>query len=375
MPDSVKLGIIGCGPGGAQVMYAPIWRFLQGVDLVALWDPNPDNARTLQGMIGEGAVMESLDDFWAQDLDGVIVSSPVFVHAEQTVAALERGLHVFCEKPMARSVQECQAMVDAAANSGKKLMVGFMKRYDKSFLKATEMVEAGELGRLIEVRCDWSFGFPTSHRIGMSREMPETWGGVYQDHGSHTIDLCRWWLGEITHVSGEIHITDPVKAVEDHGSAVMRHAGGATSVHTMSRVRWGPVVEKYTLIGTEATLEIDFSEEFSYKSADPFRMILYTPERRSQDITLWNQRNLDDELRENGRYTRELQHFIDCAGTGAEPFTPGINGLKVIEAVTATFYSSWTGRKIKLPLAEEFDFRKLFDETRDGEHGTGGKAE
>ena len=372
MAEAVKVGIIGCGPGGAQVMYAPIWRFLQDVELVALWDPDPENARTLQRMISGGDIVDTLDDFWAQDLDAAIVSSPVYAHAEQTIAALERGLHVFCEKPMARSVQECQAMVDAAATASKVLMVGFMKRYDKSFLKATEMVEAGELGKLFEVRCDWSFGFPRSHRIGMSRERPETWGGVYQDHGSHTIDLARWWLGDISHVSGEIHITDSTKVIEDHGSPVMRHAGGGTSVHTMSRVRWGPVVEKFTLIGTEATLEIDFSEEFSYKSADPFRMILYTPERRSQDITLWNERNLDDELRKDGRYTRELQHFIDCTATGAESRTPGINGLRAIEAIMATFYSSWTGRKIKLPFTDEFDFRQLFDDTRDGKHGSGG---
>lgn len=371
MAGAVKIGIIGCGPGGAQVMYAPIWRFLQDVDLVALWDPDPENARTLQRMIGSGNVIDTLDDIWEQDLDAVIVSSPVFAHAEQTIAALERGVHVFCEKAMARSVQECQAMVDAAEKAGKVLMVGFMKRYDKSFLKATEMVEAGDLGRPFEVRCDWSFGFPRSHRVGISRERPETWGGVYQDHGSHTIDLARWWLGDISHVSGEIHITDSTKAVEDHGSAVMRHTGGGTSVHTMSRVRWGPVVEKFTLIGTEAMLEIDFSEEFSYKSADPFRMILYGPERLSQDITLWNEGNLDNELRESGRYTRELQHFIECAATGAESRTPGINGLRAIEAITATFYSSWTGRKIKLPFTDEFDFRQLFDDTRDGKHGQG----
>lgn len=374
MYEAVKIGVIGCGPGGAQVMYAPIWRFLQNVELVALWDPDRKNAETLQGMIGSGNIVDTLDDFWAQDLDAAIVSSPVYAHAEQTVAALERGLHVFCEKPMARSVQECQAMIDAAAKAGKSLMVGFMKRYDKSFIKATAMVEAGELGRVFEVRCDWSFGFPRSHRVGMSRERPETWGGVYQDHGSHTIDLARWWLGDISHVSGEIHIADSTKAIEDHGSAVMRHTGGGTSVHTMSRVRWGPVVEKYTLIGTEATLEIDFSEEFSYKSADPFRMILYTSERRSQDITLWNERNLDDELRKDGRYTRELQHFVDCVASGDEPFTPGINGLHAIQAITATFYSSWTGRKIKLPFTDEFDFRQLFDDTRDGKHGAGGPA-
>lgn len=374
MAHNLKVGIIGCGPAGSQVMYAPIWRHLRDVELSLLWDPEPDNASNLQQMIGDGKVAPSLEALWKADLGAVIIASPVWAHAKQTISALEHGLHVLCEKPMARSVQECRAMIDAAANSGKALMIGFMKRYDKSFLKATEMVESGQLGDLIEVRCDWSFGIPRQDRIGMSREMPQTWGGVYQDHGSHTIDLCRWWLGDITHVSGEIHITDPSKAVEDHGSAVMRHVGGSTSTHTISRVRHGPVVESYTLIGTNATLKIDCSGKFSYTSTDPFRMILYGPNRNVQDITLLNRRNHDEELRSNGRYTRELQHFIDCANTGTEPGTPGINGLKVIEAVTATFYSSWSGKKIEMPFVDEFDFRRLFDETRDGKHGIGGQT-
>ncbi len=372
MAESLKVGVIGCGPGGAQVMYAPVWRHLQDVELTALWDPEPDNACELQRMIGNGHVVSTLDDLWDAGLDAVIVASPVWVHAEQTIAALDRGLHVFCEKPMARSVQECRAMIDAANRVDQILMIGFMKRFDKSFLKATEMVRAGELGEMIEVRCDWSFNVTRRPPGGgHSREQPQTWGGVFQDHGSHTIDLCRWWLGDITHVSGEIQLTTPEKVIEDHGSAVMRHESGASSVHLMSRVRHGPVVERYSLIGSKGTLEIAFSEEFSYKSADPFRMIHHTGNRRSQDITLWNHRNLDVELAGSGRYTVELQHFIDCARTGAEPRTPGANGLKAIEATNATFYSSWTGRKVTLPLQNEFDFRRLFDDTRAGRHGQG----
>ena len=80
------------------------------------------------------------------------------------------------------------------------------------------------------------------------------------------------------------------------------------------------------------------------------------------------------ELAENGRYTIELQHFIDCALSGAEPRTPGISGLKAIEAINAAFYSSWTGRKVTLPLQNEFDFRQLFADTRAGLHGQGDPA-
>ena len=81
MADRLKVGVIGCGPGGAQVMYAPIWRHLRDVELTALWDPEPDNARDLQRMIGDGRVVPSLDALWDDGVDAVIVSSPVWVHA------------------------------------------------------------------------------------------------------------------------------------------------------------------------------------------------------------------------------------------------------------------------------------------------------
>lgn len=371
MASKVRVGIIGCGPKGAQVMYAPIWRYLRDIELKVVWDPNSNNAQKLCQLIGEGKVVTNLEAIWGSDIDAVIISSPVWAHAAQAIVAFENGLHVFCEKPMARSVQECRAMISAANNSGKILMLGFMKRYDKSFLKAAEMLRDGDLGKLIEVRCDWSFSSSRIERVDDSREMPETWGGVFQDHGSHTIDLCRWWLGDVTHVSGEIQVVDPTRTVEDHGSAVIRHVSGGTSVHTMSRVRHGPVVEKYALIGTEATLEIEFNRSFSYTSTDPFQMVLYSSNREQQDITVSNLPNLDDEIRKNGRYTRELQHFVDCINDATVPITSGTDGLRAIEAVTAAFYSSWTGRKIEMPFLEEFDFRRLFDDTRGSQKRAG----
>ncbi len=171
-------------------MYAPVWRHLQDVTLAALYDPDAENARSMRDLVGEGQVVDSVAALHDVGVDAVIVASPVWAHGEQCIDALDRGLHVFCEKPMARTVAECRSIIEAAERSDRILMLGFMKRFDPSFLKVRELIDAGTLGKIVEIRCDWSF---YADFRGGSREEPQTWGGVFQDHGSHTVDLCRWW--------------------------------------------------------------------------------------------------------------------------------------------------------------------------------------
>jgi|YNPNPStandDraft_1061719.scaffolds.fasta_scaffold02051_8 UDP-N-acetyl-2-amino-2-deoxyglucuronate dehydrogenase len=360
MASQVKIGIAGCGPAGTQVMFAPILRHLQNGRVTALMDPDPAALAYMRRYCPDAATFSDYDEFLARaDMDAVLVASPVYVHCEQVVKAARAGKHVLCEKPLARTVGECDAMIQACREAGVVFMVAFMKRFDKSFRRAKELIEAGELGEVFLIRCDWSW--PTVHPGSSGwRVRLLTWGGIFQDHGSHTIDLCRWWIGDVETVSGEIRIVHADREVEDTAIATLRHVGGGISLHQMTAATHKPLIEYYLLDGTRASLEIQYGPGWSYISTEPFRMTLYQKGRTTHDLTLYNQPNLDDEQRAHGRYLKELEHFCDCVLNGTPPLTPGEDGRAAIMAINAVFLSSWRGEKIRLPLLEEPDLEAGF---------------
>jgi predicted dehydrogenase len=360
MTQTVKLGIAGCGPKGAQVMYAPIVRFLKSGRVVALMDPDP-SALDYMGACCPGAErFTDYDTFLAQtDVDAVIIASPVFLHQEQVVKAAQAHKHVLCEKPMARTVGECDAMIAACRAADVTLMVAFMKRFDKSFRLAKQMIDAGELGTVFQARCEFSWHIPEEGDEGW-RARRIAWGGMFQDHGSHTLDLCRWWLGEIETVNAEMRIVRPEREVEDAAIVTVRHHGSAMSLHTVTGLTHKPQREYYLIDGTKASLELQYGPAWSYTATSPFQMTLYEKGNRSLDVTPYNLPNLDDELRANSHYLREIEHFCESILKRSEPQATGLDGRRAIEAINAAYVSAWRGQNIHLPLQDSPDLEEYF---------------
>ena len=354
----VRLAILGAGRAGAMVMYPPALADNPRFVLDAVYDPNRANSEALVAAVGQGRVAASLEQVWAGASEAVIVASPVQFHQAQSVAALSTGRHVLVEKPMARTVGECRTIERAGRAAGRVLMVGFMKRFDRAFKRAKELVEAGALGQMIEVRCDWSHCSPLP--ADGSRAHPDAWGGTFQDHGSHTIDLCRWWLGDVTQVSAEMRIAFADRCNEDSAVAILAHTGGTFSTHNISRVRQGPMLERYELIGTRASLQIQYAGMASYMSADPFTLTLRQPGGITRDLTPKNIPNLRAEIARNGRYSRELAHFAECVRGLADTETDAAIGVAAIEVVEAAYCSAATGCKVALPLRESINLPDYF---------------
>ncbi len=130
--------------------------------------------------------------------DCVILVTPDQIHREHAVAALEAGYHVLCEKPLAQKIEDCQAMVDAARKSGKKFMTGQVCRKAPGFIKAKELVDAGEIGELFFVESeyahDYQFLEPAWRKDPVNLRYSVIGGGC------HAIDLLRWIAGDPTQV-------------------------------------------------------------------------------------------------------------------------------------------------------------------------------
>jgi len=196
----MRLGLIGCGIIGA--MRASAIAKLPGFRLVAVADADAARARTVADRFRAAVEPDWRGLVRRDDLDAVIVSTPPPLHAPMCIEALERGKHVLCEKPLARSPAECRLILEAAERSGRLLATGFNYRFYPAIVKAREILDSGLIGDLDHIRSytghpgGSEFTHPWVHDVDVMG------GGALVDNGIHTIDLTRYFLGEVSEVKG-----------------------------------------------------------------------------------------------------------------------------------------------------------------------------
>ncbi|MBC7260379.1 MAG: Gfo/Idh/MocA family oxidoreductase, partial [Chloroflexi bacterium] len=297
----------------------------------------------------------------------VIIASPPQFHCEHVVLAAEAGKDVLCEKPMAPTMEECRKMIAACQQAGRILMVGYMKRYNKCFQRVAELISAGLLGKVFTCRINWDDCAGLGD-LGM-RGALGTGGGQFQDHGPHTVDLCRWWFGEVVEVQGIVDIIASARQVEDVVVAILRHETGVTSVHQMTHVNHRGPIEVYEICGSQGTLLIEADWQTNTNS-EPLRIYLYRSAPRTGpgnkaplQITDYTPANLwspQEELERHWQYLQELKEFCDCIVTRRTPRSTGLDGLKGIEVVNALYLASLEGHAVRLPLEHSPDFAEAF---------------
>lgn len=379
MADStLRLGIVGCG-GATQIMYTPVLRYVERCEVTALCDPYPAPAEQVRRLLRNDAeIFTDFDDFLKRArVDAVIIATPIMVHCEQVLKAARAGKHIMCEKPLGRTLAECDEMIEACRAAKVVLTVGFMKRFDKSLRHAKAVLESGRLGTLDQLTCEWRGGQPSLRQPHLAtvrapgpnwRPRLETLGGAYQDLGSHTTDIARYWLGDINLVSAEFSMVGADQYVDNSAVVTYQHVNNTRSVHMLGFMRKTPI-ERYQFDGTNATLEAVFSPGASFISADPFEMTLYEEaedgRRQTIDETQYAHSVIDLELTQSGRYKRELDHLVAAVLDGAPLEVTGEDGRKAIEAINAGYLSAYLGEKIRLPLKETPDLQRIFTEMKE----------
>jgi predicted dehydrogenase len=188
--------------------------------------------------------------------DAVYISTPVFLHAPQTIAALRAAKHVLCEKPMALHYAEALTMQQAAAETGRTLGVAYYRRMYPKVARAKELMEAGAVGRPV-------FAEATSHDWFYPADGFRAWlvdpavagGGPLYDIASHRIDLMNYLFGQPMRASGyRSTLVHPIQ-VEDNATVMIEHAG---SVRSLVDVRWHSRVprDEFRIRGTEGELDL-----------------------------------------------------------------------------------------------------------------------
>jgi myo-inositol 2-dehydrogenase/D-chiro-inositol 1-dehydrogenase len=313
MGARLRVGIAGLGRLG--------WRHAENLalrtrhcDLAAACSPVPAELQRAASQLGVGCLHESFERFVNDPgLDAVVLVTPTSLHADQVIAALQAGKHVFVEKPLALDLPDCERVEAVAREHPRQVaMVGFVRRFDASYAQAKAAVDAGGIGRAFIVRsqtCD------RNDESGAFIRFAPTSGGLFMDCSVHDIDLARWMLGnpraERAFATGTVAIhkgLEPLGDV-DNGFATVEFEGGARAVFYASRTFAHGHETSTEVIGTQGKLLVGHG-------AARDRVV------KSDAHGVRHEALADFFERFEGAFAAEMQAFVDaCRGERALPLT------------------------------------------------------
>ncbi|HWL53436.1 MAG TPA: Gfo/Idh/MocA family oxidoreductase [Chthoniobacteraceae bacterium] len=319
--NKISVGLLGFGVRLRSVVRKVVSAGAGRIGIGAIHDPNPEAVRAAIADHGDGvAVYESEEAFLdSPGLDWVFIGSENHLHADQIIRALRRGKHVFCEKPLATSLEDGFRVREAIEESGRRFALGLVLRYSPFYQQVDEIVARGEIGRIVSFEFNETLDFDHG-----GRRIFSTWRRDFDRAGSHLlekcchdIDLANWLIGSLPvqvasfgglgfftpenarHVErigkspdgrdaycerGEppriVHPFSPGASIVDHQVAILEYANGVratfhTNCNTALRER------RFYLCGTEGTLNAD-----AYSGVIEWRRIGYgTRSQRLETLT------------------------------------------------------------------------------------------
>jgi len=222
-----RVGFLGVGWIGRHRMEAMVGT--GAIEATVIADPSDEMAAEALKLAPGAVRVEGLDGLLDSGLDGLVVATPSALHAEQAIAALDRGLSVFCQKPLGRTAAEAQAVVDAARRADRLLAVDFSYRFTEGMRRIREQVRSGEIGEVYAA--DLLFHNAYGPDKGWFYDRALSGGGCVMDLGVHLIDLALWVMDFPKVASVSSHLLsggEPLGdgQVEDYAAAQMRLEDG-----------------------------------------------------------------------------------------------------------------------------------------------------
>lgn len=273
------------------------------------------------------------------DLDAVIVATPPHLHASISIAALKRGMHVLCEKPLARTLDEARAMLAEAESAGRVLKCGFNHRHHPAVQRARRWFEEGRIGEPVFIRACYGIGGRPGYEQEWRADPEIVSGGQLMEQGIHAVDLARWFLGKFSQVTAFVETRFwNIGPLEDNAFALFRTpAGAVASIHS-SLTQWKNLFS-FELYGSDGYLAVEGlgggygTERAIFGKRDfaaPFaeEVVEFRGEDRS-----WQE---------------EWKEFASAIGERREPLGTALDGLEAMRLVFAAYESARTGRTVNL---------------------------
>ncbi len=333
----MRVVIVGAGLQARR--RGPVLAKLADTELVVVSGAHLKLAEPLAARLGCEAA-EGWEPVVARDdLDAVIVATPPHLHAQISIAALKRGMHVLCEKPLARTLDEAQAMVAVAGESGRVLKCGFNHRHHPAVQQARRWFEAGRIGEPIFLRARYGIGGRPGYEREWRANPTVVSGGQLMEQGIHAIDLARWFVGEFSQVAAFAETRFwKIAPLEDNAFMLLRTPTGVVASLHSSLTQWRNLFS-FELSGKDGYITVDglgggYGIEqaiFGKRDFDaPFaeEIIEFRGEDRS-----WHD---------------EWMEFVAAIQEKREPLGSAKDGLEAMRLVFAAYESATNGCMTKL---------------------------
>ena len=315
MAEQVRIGIIGCG--GMGHAHASAYGADPRGRIVAVADSDKGRAQALGESTGAKPYADAGRMLTKERLDAVSVCTPPAAHLEATLAALDGGCHVLCEKPLAMNGAQAGRMGKRAAARERLLVTAFCHRFHEPNLEAKRLIGEGRMGKVLQFRNRFAGMISMEGRWFGERKV--SGGGTIIDTSIHSIDLFRYLVGDAVSVSARLAtMVQPIK-VEDGSMILLQTADGVMgSIEACwSSPVSGAVVEVY---GSQGTLIVDYETGLRYRTAA---------------MKSWRRPKLSGP----DRFILQARHFLDCVLGEREPMVTGRDGWMAARIADAAYRS------------------------------------
>ncbi|MEW6231666.1 MAG: Gfo/Idh/MocA family oxidoreductase [Chloroflexota bacterium] len=335
----IRVGLIGAGMVGNA--HANAYARLPNAQVVAVADGRADRAQAMAECFEAQAFSTMAELLAGTQVDMIDICLPTPRHAEHTVAALAAGKHVLCEKPIARTLEDAQRMIDAAKEArdrfGSKFMVGQVVRFFPEYARAHDLLRQGVIGQSKVARTLRGGIFPAWSADNWLGDFAQS-GGVVLDTACHEFDWLRWCFGEVVRVfaRGLVYETLAQGQPRDHGLILLRFQSGMIA-HV--EVTWalppgGPFMTKVEIAGTKGLMAFDNQTSMPIQgywlgsdgssNTIPESPVAVTP------------------------FQAEISHFLECIEQDREPLVSPEDALAALEISLAALESIESGQPVTL---------------------------
>lgn len=334
--EKLRIAVIGCG-SIAKNRHLMEYENNANVEIVAVCDLVKERAQATAERYQAKAYTDYKELLAQEDVDAVSVCLPNYLHAPVSIAALNAGCHVLCEKPMATSKEEAEGMITAAEKANKKLMIAHNQRFVTSHQKARKLIASGEVGKIYSFRTTFGHGGPE----GWSADGKDSWFfkkeqafiGAMGDLGVHKADLIRYLLNEeFVDVAAFVGTNAKENTdVDDNAVCILKSESGIIGTLAASWAYTAKEDNSTVIYGENAILRLEDDPDYSL-------VVQY----KNGEVVKYELGGIQSNEAGGQTTTHVIDHFVDCILHDTEPLINGEEGMKSLDVILAALDSEQT---------------------------------